>query len=185
MSTFKHGGCFLSAAMVLVAAAMLGACHQPTGGSTPAPGANNPQKLNCPDSLLLFDPATRTTNRYTLLLFFKKGTNVDDTFSVKAAGGPGCIKDPDPKADSPGLIVVQGSCPSDCTHPAFKVDVALPWGPHDTGDPLQGMPIGFGTYNNPSPLPGSAGWGLLLRTPMGQANVMPTPTPRRCSSFGR
>lgn len=175
MSTFNHGGCSLLKATALAAALLLGFSAL-AENAPPAPSgtvkhkhATKPPRLTCLpyDQGRLFDTAVTSNDRYTLLLFFKPKTDLVDVFNLTGTDGPGCILDPDgTNKGGTGQIIVQGSCPTDCGHSqveGLKAFTALTH--HPLGDPLQGAPIKFGTYNHPQP--DTPGWGIFFADPKG------------------
>jgi hypothetical protein len=163
MTTFNHGGCSLRKATALVTAAILcGSVVQAHSAQSPSPGLVQGGKPKCAP---LLDPAS-DTNRYVLLLFFRKDADQDaiqKAFGQDKPDEPGCIPDPDPGAVGARKIVVQGSCPTDCSHTASTREGYQP------GDPLSRVTPKLRTlstfYGN------KAVWGIFFADPAGAAEA--------------
>jgi hypothetical protein len=170
MTTFKHGGLSLLKATALAATVMLwGSVGHADNAGSPATGAVHHTRLNCPpqNQMFMFDPAS--VNRYALLLFFDKSVNLDDVFSLTKPGGYGCIHDPDTDTAAGihgnGIIIVQGSCPTDCTSKSKVADTTI-----KLGDPLTQLTPKFGTYKEHDPGT-TARWGIFFADPKGGAEA--------------
>ena len=134
MTTFEFGCHSLRKAVSFLVLALMCGCGS-NGGGTHVANQGWPVVPSCGDQVL--DPGF--SNRYVLLLFFKKDQQYHDgiwsAFVKKDAKLPGCIPDPDsPDARKPTGIIVQGSCPTDCAHPKIKAMIGD--SSDTTGDPL-------------------------------------------------